>query len=212
MSKYIRTIKIFNVVHLNQSGKYSNQQSKRIIFVGRYVKQKGIGDLIIIWKWIHYKHPDWHLDLYGSGNIGDVVSLEENYDSINIHFNQADDDIFKHYLESSLLLLTSHYEPFGLVMPEAMSCGLPVVAFDCPSGPSEIITDGVNGYLIKNRDKRLFAEKVCELIESPTLRLEMGQAAIESSFRFSEKNIMPKWEKLFSDLILNSKNENSLYF
>lgn len=197
----IRTKQILNVVHLNPTGKISNQQSKRVIFVGRFVEQKGIPDLYEIWKLIYSKHNDWHIDLYGSGDIKDVLSFDEDFEKYNFHIHQPESDIFKCYLDSSILLHTSIFEPFGLVMPEAMSCGLPVVAFDCPSGPSEIITDGVDGFLIRNRDMNHFAAKVCLLIESRDLRIKMGQAAIKSSCRFSANRIMPEWEALFNDLL-----------
>ena len=97
-------------------------------------------------------------------------------------------------------MLTSLYEPFGLVMPEAMSCGLPVIAFDCPTGPADIITDGVDGFLIKNRDIQSYADKLCLLIESKELRLKMGKAAIASSQRFSANAIMAQWKELFNQM------------
>ena len=200
-SSYIRTRIVHNVVHLNPTGKHSNLQQKRVIFVGRYVEQKGISDLYEIWKLVFSKHHDWHIDLYGSGDIKDVLSSDEDFEKYNFHIHQPESDIFKCYLDSSILLHTSIFEPFGLVMPEAMSCGLPVVAFDCPSGPSEIITDGVDGFLIRNRDMNHFAAKVCLLIESRDLRIKMGLAAIKSSYRFSEDRIMPEWEALFNDLL-----------
>ena len=103
-----------------------------------------------------------------------------------------------------MLLLTSKFEPFGLVMPEAMSCGLPVVSFDCPYGPAEIITDGEDGFLIKNRDIHAFADKVCQLIENPPLRKEMGKQAIISSQRFSPEKIMPMWKQLFESIVSHS--------
>ena len=99
-----------------------------------------------------------------------------------------------------MLLLTSLFEPFGLVLPEAMSCGLPVVSFDCPYGPADIITDGVDGFLIKNRDVQAFADRVCQLIEDKELRVRMGQAAIKSSQRYRADVIMPKWKELFERL------------
>jgi glycosyltransferase involved in cell wall biosynthesis len=104
------------------------------------------------------------------------------------------------YIGSSILLLTSLFEPFGLVLPEAMSCGLPVVSFDCPYGPADIITDGVDGFLIKNRDVQAFADRVCQLIEDKELRVRMGQAAIKSSQRYRADVIMPKWKELFESL------------
>ena len=100
-----------------------------------------------------------------------------------------------------MLLLPSIYEPFGLVLPEAMSCGLPVVAFDCPYGPAEIIADGHDGFLIKNRDINKFAEKVCSLIESPELRKTMGQAGVQSVQRYDASRIMPMWKDLFEHLV-----------
>ena len=96
--------------------------------------------------------------------------------------------------------MTSLYEPFGLVLPEAMSCGLPVIAFDCPYGPSDIITDGVDGFLIKNRDIEMFADKVCQLIENEELRRRMGKNGIISSQRYRADVIMPKWISLFEEL------------
>ena len=105
------------------------------------------------------------------------------------------------YKESSILLFTSLYEPFGLVLPEAMSCGLPVVAFDCPYGPADIVNDGVDGFLIANRSIEEYVEKVCFLIENEKLRIDMGKAGISSSQRFNECIIMPQWKKLFEELI-----------
>ena len=96
--------------------------------------------------------------------------------------------------------MTSAYEPFGLVLPEAMSCGIPVVAFDCPYGPSDIITDGKDGFLIRNFDIQLFAEKVCLLMDKPDLRKKMGKAGAASSRRYEAKLIMPQWKVLFEKI------------
>ena len=98
-------------------------------------------------------------------------------------------------------MLTSIYEPFGLVMPEAMSCGLPVVAFDCPYGPANIISDGEDGFLIKNRDIQSFADHLCLLIEDEKLRCQMGQRGTASSQKYAADIIMPEWKALFESLI-----------
>lgn len=205
-SYYLKTRVIKNIVHLNNKGRYSDLESKRAIFVGRYYPQKGIPDLVRIWEIVHKRHPDWHLDMYGDGDFIEIPATEEERLQMNIHAHKTVADIFEQYLDSSVLLLTSLYEPFGLVMPEAMSCGLPVVAFDCPSGPAQIITDGVDGFLIKNRDIELFADKVCSLIESSELRHAMGKAAIESSQRFSTDHIMAQWMSLFKELMTSSQS------
>ena len=97
--------------------------------------------------------------------------------------------------------MTSLFEPFGLVLAEAMSCGLPVVAYDCPYGPADIISDGVDGMLISNRNVNEYVEKVCQLIENEELRREMGHAGIHSSQRYSASSVMPLWVQLFKDII-----------
>ena len=204
-SRYLKTRVIKNIVHLNNKGRYSNLESKRAIFVGRYYPQKGIPDLVRIWKIVHNRHPDWHLDMYGDGDFVEIPATEEERLQMHIHAHQTVADIFERYLESSFLLLTSLYEPFGLVMPEAMSCGLPVVAFDCPSGPAQIITDGVDGYLIKDRNIDEFADKVCSLIESSDLRHTMGKAAIQSSQKYSTDQIMAQWMNLFNELLSSAQ-------
>ena len=203
-SKYLKTTIIPNIVHLNRTGRYCNLSSKRVIFVGRYTIQKGIPELFQIWEKVFLKHPDWHLDMYGDGGLGDVPYTVTEQERVNIHVHQADYDIFSKYLESSIFVLTSVYEPFGLVIPEAMSCGLPVVSFDCPYGPASIITDGVDGFLIKSRNVNAFADKICQLIESRELRMAIGKAAILSSQKYSAERVMPQWIGLFNELIKTS--------
>ncbi len=194
-----------NVVHLNESGGYSSCEHKRAIFVGRFSEQKDIGSLLRIWEMVNSRHPDWQLDIYG-GYGGEyevfMAAIRQSHSHIVVH--DATSEIFKAYRESSMLLLTSRYEPFGLVLPEAMSCGLPVVAFDCPYGPADIITDGVDGFLIANRDVFAFADRVCQLIESRELRLEMGQAGVVSSRRYEATRVMPLWKNLFERLVEKS--------
>ena len=116
---------------------------------------------------------------------------------MNIHIHQPTDCIFDVYRESSILVSTSLFEPFGLVIPEAMSCGLPIVAYNCPFGPSSILSDGNDGFLIQNNDQRAFADRLCQLMSDGTLRSQMGRAAIISSCRFEAKQIMPQWKTLF---------------
>ena len=187
-----------NVVHLNDDGIYSDCTAKSVVYVGRYSKQKDIGSLLRIWTLVHQRHPDWCLHVY----CGYVEEQEDLHDEIrlmdsNIYVHEPTSDIIEKYKESSILLLTSLYEPFGLVLPEAMSCGLPVVAFDCPYGPADIITDSVDGFLICERNTETFADKICSLIEDVNMRLQMGRAGLHSSKRFSVENIMPLWKSLF---------------
>ena len=204
-ARYLKTTVISNVVHLNPTGRTCDYSSKRVIFVGRYKEQKGVFDLLDIWKIAYKNHQDWHLDLYGDGYLGDNLKREANRLNMNIHVNDPSEKIFDRYLSSSIFVLTSEYEPFGLVMPEAMSCGLPVVAFDCPSGPSKIIKDGDNGFLISNRDKQLFADKLGTLMDSRELCERMGRKAVISSQNYAPDKVMPLWKDLFESLVIGSQ-------
>ena len=189
-----------DIVHLNQ-GAVSSCNSKSVIFVGRFSHQKDIRSLVQIWKLVHQQRPDWRLDVYGGyGEEKDELLQTIDEANANIFVHEPVSDIFEKYRESSILVLTSCFEPFGLVLPESMSCGLPVVSFDCPYGPSDIITDGVDGFIIKKRDITLFANRICQLIDSHDLRLRMGQAGIQSSQRYQAEGIMPSWKQLFTRL------------
>lgn len=189
-----------NIVNLNTSGRYSVQESKSAIFVGRLAKQKDLGSLLQIWAIVNVKHPDWLLDVYGEGEDEDFLRKIISEKKLNVVVHNPTSYIHDKYIDSSFLLLTSLFEPFGLVLPEAMSCGLPVVSFDCPYGPAEIITDNVDGFLVKNRDVQEFANRVCHLIEDRDLRIQMGQNAIQSSRRYHKEKIMPEWKVLFDNL------------
>ena len=189
--EYLQVKVIPNIVHLNPTCNYSDASSKRIIFVGRLAKQKDIPSLLAVWKIVFNRYSDWQLDVYGEGEFAELC---RSIDGIVVHSPTS--NIFTCYCESSILLLTSYWEPFGLVIPEAMSCGLPIVSFE-GDGPCEIINNGVDGFIIKDRNIDEFAEKVCELIENVELRQKMGKNAIQKAQRYSADRIVPMWKKLF---------------
>lgn len=189
-----------NLVSLNDTGHYSDNTEKRVLFVGRFAAQKGIKDLFAIWQQVYPQFPDWHLDLYGEGELWEKYKQKADTLNMNIVLHKPTSQIFKAYSNSSILALTSIYEPFGLVMPEAMSYGLPVVAFDCPYGPASIVTDGEDGFLIAHRDRQKFADKLCLLMSDLEFRQQIGKKAIVSSQRFTADEIMPMWKQLFEQL------------
>ena len=159
--------------------------------------------MIKVWSIVQRHHPDWVLNVYGNGELKPYYEKEVNERNLNIVIHPAVEDIFDKFLDSSMLLMTSLYEPFGLVLAEAMSCGLPVIAFDCPYGPSDIIHDGIDGYLIEDRDIESYSKMVCRLIEDEQLRRKMGQAGVVSSQRYNADTIMPQWDSLFKSLVVN---------
>lgn len=200
--KYTQRVCVIpNIVRLNNSGHYSDCKNKTVIFVGRFSPQKDIRSLLKIWNIIYHRHPDWSLRIYGGfGEEQNQLVNEINSMNANIELCNPTSSIFEMYCQCSILILTSLFESFGLVLPEAMSCGLPVVAFDCPYGPGDIIHDGIDGFLVENRDVDLFADKVCLLMDNYDLRVKMGNEGIKSSSRYEDVKIMPRWIELFNSL------------
>lgn len=196
-----RVCVIPNIVHQNTSGEYSDLSSKSVIFAGRISAQKDVFALLRIWELVHGRHPDWVLDIYGEGEDEEQVRREVEAMNANVILHAPTGAIMERFRESSMLVLTSEFEPFGLVMPEAMSCGLPVVAFDCPFGPGDIITDGVDGFLVRNRSITDFADRICLLIENRDLRSRMGKAAAQAARRYSADEIIPRWKDLFERIV-----------
>lgn len=176
----------------------SDCTSHRVIAVGRYTWQKGFDLLIQAWKEVEALAPKWQLHIYGAGDptafrqmamedgVGDTLFCEE-----------ATSDVYVRYRESSIFVLSSRYEGFGLVMVEAMSCGIPVVAFACPCGPRDVISDGTDGLLIANGDTHALANGLLRLMNDASLRQRMGQAAREKARRYMEPPIMKQWIELF---------------
>lgn len=195
-----RVTVIPNFVQQNTSGRYSNGESRNVVFVGRMVEQKGLPELLSIWALVHRRFPNWNLHVYGTGPLKKWFCEEITHLKNRIIVHDPVSDISEVYLNSSILVLPSMYEPFGLVLVEAMGYGVPVVSFDCPYGPNSIITDGEDGFIVKNRSVSDFADRVCQLIEDRELRTRMGQNAIKSSQRYSADNIMPIWKAFFESV------------
>lgn len=191
-----------NIVHLNK-GTASTLKNKRVIWVGRFDYQKRPLEMVKIWEKIQPQFPDWQLEIYGEGEQRNELENDVRSSGMNIVVHQPTEHIFDCYRESSILVSTSLFEPFGLVIPEAMICGLPVVSFDCPYGPASIISDGENGFLIPCGDKTAFADKLSLLMSSRDLRINMGKAGIMASKRYEVTQIMPLWIKLFERLLHN---------
>ncbi len=174
-----------------------------IISVGRLVKQKGYDLLLNIWSLVHERYPEWVLNIYGDGDEkANLLKLRENLNlSQCVNFCEPTLDIYSKYVENTFCVMSSRAEGFGLVLIEAMSCGLPCISFDCPHGPADIIKDGENGFLIEKSNLKAFADKIVYLIEHEDVRKRMGEKARESVKRYLPKNIMPQWKSLFESLI-----------
>ena len=195
-----RVVQISNAVHLNDTGQYSTHQNKRIIFAGRFCNQKSIPDLLRAWRIVYERHPDWQLDLYGEGEHKERIMKEIQQMAAPVGVHPPSPDIIRHFIDSSVFVLPSLYEAFGMVIAEAMSCGVPVVAFET-DGSCQLVADGKDGFIVKDRSTAGMADCICRLIEDEKLRREMGRRGIESSQRYRAENIMPMWKNLFEQLV-----------
>ena len=121
-----------------------------------------------------------------------------------LYLEEQTPDIIRNYCRSSIFVLSSRYEGFGMVITEAMSCGVPPVSFTCPCGPRDIIDDGKNGLLVENGNIEMLAEKICYLIENDEIRRKMGQQARIDAERFNIEQIAEQWKQLFESLTLKN--------
>lgn len=179
------------------SNKVSNLKEKRLVSVGRLSKEKGYMDLLEISKDIFKDHDDWHLDIVGDGSEREQLEtyIKNNNLSKNIKLHGfRDKDYINDLLEkSSIYLMTSYTESFGIVLIEAMDYGLPLVAFSSAEGAREIIRDNKNGYLIDNRDKSKYIEIVNKLINDYDLRIKLGKEGKKDSKNYNPEIVYKKW-------------------
>ena len=182
----------------------------RVVTIGRYAYQKGYDLLLQAWAELSRireleNGEEWTLDIYGQGDQTDYRQLmtELGIDSNKCHLNGPVEDVVKAYQESSIFVLSSRFEGFGMVLIEAMACGLPVVSYDCPAGPDEIITDGVDGLLVPSGDVHALAEKLMTLMSDENLRKRLGQQARQTARRYEMTTIADQWTALFEKVIKN---------
>lgn len=187
-------------------------ENKQAIFVARMSEQKGYEYLINAWEIVYAKHPDWILNIYGDGEEKEIIQKTINQKGLSsvIILRGTTTNIQEKYLESSICILSSKYEGFGMVLLEAMACGVPCVSFDCPYGPSDIIKNGEDGFLVEHLNTNALAIRICNLIENDALRKEMGNAARRNIQRYDKEIIMKEWINLFNSLI-SKRGKKILY-
>jgi glycosyltransferase involved in cell wall biosynthesis len=196
-SKYSKISVIPNALPF-EVNKQSSLSKEGILIVGRLNSEKGLERLVPIGKILKEKYPLWKISLVGDGEMREELELiYKNADLDDyILFKGIIKDVKSEYLSSSIYVMTSHYEAFPMVLLEAQSCGLPIVAFDCPEGPAQIIHDGKDGFLIKDKDFEGFTDRLSQLIEHEELRHQLGNQGKINSLMYSEENVVNKWEDL----------------
>lgn len=195
-----------NPLSFSPSG-YSPLVEKRVIVVGRYCREKGYDHLLQAWEKVQHACPDWRLDVYGDGERKAYEQLidELQIDRSRCRLNGRVADIESEYAHSSVAVCSSRFEGFGLVIIEAMACGVPVISFDCPWGPRNIINDGVDGILVENGNVQLLAQRLIELLNHTEQINQMGSVAHESVKRFGIDIVAGRWKSLFETLLSKGK-------
>ena len=193
-----------NICVIPNASTFQNAQTSpltvpKVIAIGRYDYQKGFDRLIMAWKKVTETVSGWHLDIIGDGSKRQELQslIQQLGMEKHISLIKPTSNIDSTYLHASILALTSHYEGLPMVLIEAQSFGLPIVAFNCKCGPMDVVTDGVDGFLVPEGDIEAFADRLLVLMQDRVLRKNMGRRAKSASSRYEEVFIMKQWMKLF---------------
>ncbi|NCD70741.1 glycosyltransferase family 4 protein [Mucilaginibacter agri] len=177
------------------SDRISALDSKRILLVGRLSQEKGYERLVPIAKHLKIKYPDWHIDIFGEGELETYLTglFKENEVDDYITINSPIKNIENEYLKSSIYLMVSHNEAMPMVILEAKSCGVPIIAYYC-EGTGALIKEEKDGFIIQNKNQNGIVEKLSLLIQNEKLRAEIGANARRNALEYSTENIGKKWK------------------
>lgn len=189
-------------IHVSKN--YSEVKNKRVIAVGRLDYQKGFDRLIQAWKLVQHtgRFSDWKLDIFGQGEWREMLQqmIDKQGLQNTVKINPPTNAILNEYVHSSLLVMSSNYEGFGMVLVEAMSCGVPVISFDCKCGPKDIIQPGINGLLVPNGDIQALAYAMMVMMADEAYRKMLSQNARKVVDTYSEEAVMAQWIRLFTSI------------
>jgi glycosyltransferase involved in cell wall biosynthesis len=178
-------------------------KQKLVIAVGSHSENKGYDLLLEAWTIVVSKYPEWQLHVYGKIDkdrfylrLAKKIGVDNT-----VTFHNPVADIQQMYLNSAIMVMSSRSEGFGMVLIEAMACGVPCVSFDCASGPRDIIKDTVDGYLVPAENIEALALKIMDLMEDDQKRKEFGLSAKENVKRFLPEAIVQQWDELFKAIV-----------
>jgi glycosyltransferase involved in cell wall biosynthesis len=179
------------------------EKEKTIIAAGRIADVKQFDELIYIWKIIHNEFPDWKIKIFGDGNAIFTKNLKTLIINLGLELSffifPSTENILIEMQKASIFAMTSRTECFPMVLLEAQVCGLPIISYDCPNGPRNIINNNIDGFLIENYNRELFSEKLKTLLKNQTLIDNMSINAKNSVKQFNNRVIMDKWYQLFTN-------------
>ena len=177
--------------------------SKRVIAIGKLDNQKGFDMLIDAWSIVNNNYSDWRLDIFGTGSLEE--KLQNQIYNLNlsnvVSLAGVTNNVMDELLASSFLVLSSRFEGLPMVLIESITCGLPIVSFDCETGPREIINNNDCGILVENGNVDKLAQAIEEMIRNPKLRRDMSLNALEKAEQYDIDNIMQEWNILFQQLL-----------
>jgi len=175
--------------------------AKVVVAAGRMGPQKGFDRLLPVWAQVAREHPDWELRIWGGGR--GIGKLRRQADELGIagsaHMMGFTSKLHEEFADSSLYVMSSRHEGFPMVLLEAMSAGLPVVSYDCPTGPRDIVREGVDGYVVPDGDGDALAAALGRLMDDVDLRKAFGAAAVEGAARYDIATIAGRWEALLAE-------------
>jgi glycosyltransferase involved in cell wall biosynthesis len=192
-------------------GKRAGLDAKVVVSAGRLTGQKGFDRLLPVWAAVSGKHPDWELRIYGEGRRKRRLRRQirelglDGRARLMGYSSRLPDEL----AAASIYVMASRYEGFPMVLLEAMSVGLPVVSFDCPTGPSDVISDGVDGFVVPDGDGDALAGAITELVEDPGKRRAFGAAALEKAASYDPAVVAARFEALLEELAAAKENAPS---
>lgn len=180
----------------------SRLENRVVVAAGRLVKVKGYDRLLDAFAKVVEKHPEWKLRIYGSGTHADRLSRQARRLGLhnNVAFMGPTTDIEGELAKASLHVITSRFEGFGMTIVEALAAGVPVVSFDCPQGPREIITSGHDGLLVPDGDIDAFADAMLSLINDPEEMRRLAENGWETARRYRIGEVAARWEEMLANL------------
>ncbi|HEX6446881.1 MAG TPA: glycosyltransferase, partial [Streptosporangiales bacterium] len=176
--------------------------AKVVVAAGRLTRQKGFDMLVDAFARVHEEHPDWQLRIYGQGSLRGALTERIERHGLTGHVRlMGSTRRFEQALRAgSMFVLSSRYEGLPMTVLESMTQGVPVVAFDCHTGPADIVTHGTDGLLVPPERPDELARAMCELIADPDRRRRLGANAYASVARFTAPNVGRRWDRLFAEL------------
>lgn len=175
----------------------ADMDNKRVISVGRLVYEKGFENLLPIYITLANKYPDWEFTIWGSGYLENKIKKLLADAPVNVKLYPHSNDIQYELLKSSIYVCSSTTEAFPMVLLEAQACGLPIVSFDCPPGPREIINDQLDGILVTPNKFNLLAAEIELMINSTERRTFYSVNARKNAIRFLPEHVYTRWDLLF---------------